>query len=118
MSRSKYMAGELSHYDYYLGLAKVIGVRKDWLPEQNVEKLRKAYEADEHLNNIPLHTWDAKHGYCTSAVRTYGPKVKAYKYEGDTETAEEKKYIGWSLCDSVCCLKAYAKALVLGDVKE
>jgi hypothetical protein len=54
---------------------------------------------DEHLNNVPLHRWDAGDSGVRALVRAAG---------GSAALGEAG---GWSLCNSVCVLKETARQL-------
>ena len=53
--RQQYLKGTLSHADYYLWLAKFIGVTSNDVPA-NKQELQTS--KDEHFNDIPLARWD------------------------------------------------------------
>jgi len=55
-TRKQYLNGEVSHDEYYLEIAKEIGIKPD---EKTIEKVRNALrKGDKHLNTIPLYFWD------------------------------------------------------------
>lgn len=87
--RNRYMNHEITHEDFYLWLANFIGANEKMLP---VSKDRIANSKDEHLNDIPLHLWDNQ---------DYIIRRLAYN-----------KGLAWSLCDTVCTLKAIAQKAV------
>ena len=94
----KHMAdSENLHHAYYLEMAQHAGFTKNNLPV-SVDKIRKALETDEHLNNIPLHLWDSR---VTPSVR---------QAIGRVNIAKEGRCVS-SLSDGVCALKALAKHL-------
>ena len=73
--RAQYMRGALTFSEYYgllverLGedaLRAVLPVRKS--PAHWAELI----ERDEHLNNVPLRKWDARHPYVVALVRQAG----------------------------------------------
>jgi hypothetical protein len=93
-TRKQYMAGEVSHGDYYgqFVTTSVLGL----LPTPRVLDSK-----DEHFNDIPLKTWDHLAG-CLS------PGVIAKVAESNaTVTAGGVRSI--SLSDKVCVLKAAAR---------
>jgi len=87
--RALYMAHTLSHDEFYLWLAEFIGATRADVPFSD-ETLKGSQ--DEHFNDIPLHLWDLQDGNLRS---------KAYR-----------KGIPWSMCETVCTLKALAKKAV------
>ena len=56
MKRADYMTGKISFDDYYLALARKMGIKpSEKIVRRAVEALRKG---DNHLNSIPLGEWD------------------------------------------------------------
>jgi hypothetical protein len=88
--RADYLAGKISHHDYYLWLGKLIGVSAYHLPVKATEQAVKACK-DDHLNCIQLQYWDAQHSLVHGLIRG--------------------KVLSWSLSDTVCVLKALAVEL-------
>jgi hypothetical protein len=84
--RDKYMNNELTHDQYYVWLSNFIRLPEIFIPA-SAEEVAECIQTDEHLNNIQLSRWDRMHG----TVRTYAAGLH------------------WSLCDTVCCLKALAR---------
>ena len=82
--RNRYMAGEITHAEYYLWLSDFIGLTDGLIPASN-ERVKAS--KDEHLNDIPLQSWDNMH----DLVR------------------QRAGGLAWSLSDTVCCLKAMAR---------
>lgn len=95
MTREQYLNKEVSHQDYYASLAKVAGISfSDGFIRKVAQALR---EGDEHLNSIPLSTWDAM-----TVNDLHNP------YLG---TELKKRGDGYSLSTGVCMRKARAKEL-------
>lgn len=90
--RARYMAKEISHQEYYCWLSDFVGLTDGNLPRiATPERVKSALASgDEHLNTILLQSWDGRDPGVRSAAARAGVKA-------------------WSLCDTVCCLKAYAK---------
>lgn len=86
--RSKYLSEEISHQEYYLWLAKYVGLSRRHIPVP-LERLQAS--RDEHFNDIPLQTWDNVFHYTKNNLRHGGY---------------------WSLSDNICCLKALARQWV------
>lgn len=92
-TRKDYIDGNCTHHQYYEQLANESNARTILLdyakmqPEELAEKLAQ----DQHLNNIPLHTWD------TLGVLLAAP----FEKYGDYPTESGK----------VCTLKAMAKII-------
>ena len=84
--KQAYRANEISHDEYFLWLSDFIGLNDNLIPFSN--DYIKASK-DKHLNDCPLVRWDNMDG----VVRTYA----------------SSKGLGWSLSDTVCCLKAMAR---------
>lgn len=84
--RHQYLTGKLSHDDYYLWLADLVGVTLSDLPVP-LNQIRAS--TDRHLNDIPLRHWDSR-----------DPIVRHKAYA---------KGLPWSLSDTGCCLKAVAR---------
>ena len=118
--RSKYMRSEISHQAYNMAIAEILGIDSlRWtvrsiahsashcviLPlfplaivapnESGMPYLRKCFDADQHLNNIPLRYWDR-------ASYSVGILVR------------QAHFAAWSLSDTVCVLKAVARDMVEG----
>ena len=85
--RERYMNHEISHNEYYLWLADFIGVTADLIPFQ-IEQIKASQ--DSSLNDLPLSKWDMQ----DLAVR---------------RLAGKKGLSGWSLSDTVCTLKTFAR---------
>jgi hypothetical protein len=87
--RAKYLAAadQLGAHDaYYRWLSDFVGLTDDLIPFTAAEV---AASTDPHLNDLPLRRWDARHSVVLSYIR--------------------RKKLPWSLCDTVCCLKAMAR---------
>ena len=91
------------HYEEYKRYAERIGVAAllQHIPAKP-EELKKAYEEDPVLNNIPLKMWEFRHhaiDYIRAAnnIRPIG---------------------GWSRSQSICLLKHVAIFHVVGDTYE
>jgi len=85
--RKQYMENEISHKEFYLWLADSIGITVSDLPVP-IEKIRASH--DEHLNDITLRLWDAK-----------DPIVRGKAVRAGMRS--------WSLSDTVCVLKNFAR---------
>ena len=85
--RAKYMSNQLTHNEFYLWLADAIGIEEYMLPF-TVDAIRNSH--DEHLNDLPLARWDS-----------YDPLVRGLAVQHGMRS--------WSLSDTVCVLKAYAR---------
>lgn len=88
--RKRYMNGEITHQEYYLWLADLIGATVRDIP---VSLNRLAASTDTYFNDIPLSTWDRQH---------YHMKAKAMR----------AGLLVWSLSDTTCVLKALARKAV------
>jgi hypothetical protein len=85
--RKQYLANEITFAEFYLWLADSIGIIRANLP---VGIDRIAASTDEHLNDIPLMLWDRQ-----------DPIVR--------RLAVQRGMRSWSLSDTVCVLKAFAR---------
>jgi hypothetical protein len=90
--RKQYMAGEVSHQDYYLQFVTPT-------IKAMVNRMQGKIDTskDAHFNDIPLHVWDriskiAFHELCAVNHRINGSRSA-------------------SLSDGVCAAKAYAKTI-------
>lgn len=87
--RARYLAGEISHDDYYLWLAKQVGVYTAMVPFTPSELLSST---DPYFNDLPLRRWDSRHPIVIAQAHRLG--------------------LPWSQSDTVCCLKAVARRAV------
>ena len=76
-TRSDYLEGRCTHQEYYLEIAKEIGLTCD---AKLLVRVRES--VDKHLNDIPLLRWDAAGAYIRIDHRT----IKAFKARGDCIT--------------------------------
>ncbi len=79
-TRKAYMAGFLTHHEYYSWLAYEVGFTQSRLAYMAA---RIKQSTDEHFNDIPLRQWDALHFHPPG--------------------------LAWSLSDSVCVAKSVAR---------
>jgi hypothetical protein len=133
--RAEYMSGALTHHDYYGLLVELLGedALRELLPTRS-ERLtppafreasgdrtplvlergkprtptewRELLAADDHLNNVWLRRWDARHRDVLALVR---------RADRDALLAITGSG-GWSLGDSVCVLKTTARRYAQSDV--
>lgn len=94
ITREEYIAGKVSHQDYYKSLADACGIGgfdKDFL-----FKVKKALDEDDfHLHSIPLHLWG---NMCLRDMKN--PHFdKVFKERGESN----------SLSTGVCMRKAKAR---------
>ena len=85
--RAAYMAGDVSHKDYYLWLADFIGLEHIEISDKKIKASK-----DPHFNDIPLFLWDRM-----------DKRVRAMAFS--------KGLICWSLSDTVCVAKAIAEKI-------
>lgn len=90
----------LSHAEYYGFLAEII---KPPIPV-SIDRIKASQ--DPHLNDIALASWDRLHGIITA--RALASKAMVIAHGSNT----------WSLSDSVCVAKAYAKRLTQNDERK
>lgn len=95
IERKKYINNEISHQEFYLDLGKSIGITIEDMPVA-IDILKQS--TDKYFNNIPLILWDRQ---------DYIVRQKAYR----------SGIKNWSLSDTVCCLKAYARFLILSGTE-
>jgi hypothetical protein len=88
--RKEYMDNKISHHDYYIWLANLIGANKSYIP---VSKETLFKSTDKYFNDIPMKLWDDKHPLILQLIRS-----KHIQY--------------WSNSDTVCVLKALARDLI------
>ena len=87
--RQTYLHGEITHKNYYLWLSEFLEIPGSMIPFRRDELLSSK---DPHMNDLSLSKWDAQHN-------------------GVSRIAYSKIRI-WSLCETVCCLKAMASHLI------
>lgn len=85
--RRENLNNRISHEEFYLWLADSIHIIVSNLPVP-IETIRQS--TDPHLNDIPLHKWDSMDGIVRRKAASYGMH-------------------SWSLCDTVCVLKCFAR---------
>ena len=85
--RADYIERRISHEDYYLWLSNFIG-----LEECGFDDARLHRSEDPHFNDIPLGSWEGQDGYVRRLASAKG--------------------LPWSICETVCCLKALARQRV------
>lgn len=110
MNRDNYMDGTVDHQTFYLAVAEAIGrpaLERIVLSVAPLDKLR-SYIVDPHLNNIRLSAWDAKHFAVRQLVATNARAVMAVSWSARAVQPETGTFC-WSLCESVCVLKAVAR---------
>ncbi len=78
ITRKAYLDGDATFAEYYGELVEELGIKGTPF---GAEQLRRALEADEHLNGIPLARWDA---WGSSLMLYQGAKLHAaFKARGD-----------------------------------
>lgn len=95
LKRKEYMDNKITHEEFYLWLADAIKVTVSDLP---VSLDRILMSTDPHLNDIPLHQWDRRNPIVRGKAVRAGMRA-------------------WSLCNTVCVLKAFAKRESLCSTK-
>ena len=115
-TRTDYMCSRVSHEEYYQSLARLIG----WQVIAGIvlrtigdrAYLRRHLDSDQHLNGIPLAYWDALHDRVRRLVseQNRSKSIMARSWCGQPLPPHT---ICWSQSESVCVLKAVARALAL-----
>lgn len=98
-NRKQYMAGEISHDDYY---GQFVGASVLDLVSRAIGSDRIIRSEDEHFNDIPLSLWDALH---PGIRRICGLAIS----ESNSSTSSGSG--GVSLSDTVCVAKAAARQI-------
>ncbi len=98
MTRKDYMAGKVSHSDYY-GQFSTPEVADYVVARIGADRLRSS--SDEHLNDIPLHLWDR-----LSPPIDYKSLTVSNR---STEANPRTTGTSYSLCDVVCISKEAAR---------
>lgn len=97
-TRADYMAGKVSHEEYYRAVARSAGI--SYAKSDILLKVRDALAAgDHHLNTIPLGFWDLRAAGLLPSIS------RAFKVHGDGDT----------LAGRVCVLKQAARDAVEQD---
>ena len=98
ITRKDYMDNKVTHAEYYRAIAKTAGISYAKTDPQFLNRVKEALEqGDEHLNTIPLSTWDSRADSLLPFVH------KAFKVHGDFPTQ----------AGLVCLIKRAAKDAVL-----
>jgi hypothetical protein len=93
MTRADYMSGKVTFAEYYREIARIAGI--SWRKHSMLPRVKDALASgDEHLNSIPLQTWDLLGVYSRGAI------AHALRIMGDTG--------GVSMADIVCVHKQAA----------
>lgn len=80
-TRKQYLNHEVTHAEYYRAVAITAGLSYKNADPQFLDRVRECLaHGDEHLNMIPLKTWDHR-GYSVFSA------PKAFKLHGDFATA-------------------------------
>ena len=85
--RNRYMDHKITHYHYYLWLSDKLGLYDGLIPFTS-DQVKAS--TDPHLNDLPLRAWDNMDAIVRARAGLVGKR-------------------SWSLCDTVCCLKAMAR---------
>ncbi len=109
ITREAYMAGEISHDAYYLGIAAILGLDTITALVQPVIEGRTLADAGDHLNGIQLRRWDALDGPVRRLVAAKSAEVMAASWGG---TPFEPGRYCWSLSETVCTTKAVARQIL------
>ena len=100
ITRADYMKdSENLHQVYYRQFRPAVDQYvRNLIDDIGIDKVREAYKADRHLNNIPLPRW-----YIIAALAKH-------------EIARINEKLGngrvWSSCDGVCAAKACARDII------
>ena len=107
MNRKDYMDGKVSHEDYYLALGDALGRRRI---ESLVHSLaqKEGGNVARTLKVAPLARWDAYHGMVVQLARENARAAMAISWPGH----EFHGTVCWSLCETVCVLKASAGRII------
>ena len=109
--RQRLLAGEIGHHDYYLSIARELGLT---IPENMMAKVRRCKERSVFggchltLNEVPSSKW---YGLAGGLGGNTPRRSEVFRSRGDQ----------WSLAGMVCALKAAAQAQLEakgGDVAE
>jgi hypothetical protein len=109
------MDGRVHHQVFYLAVADAIGrPALESLVRQiaSVEEIREALHADPHLNNIPLPKWDGMDRAVRTLIAGQPSKIMAISWSAKAASNLRPGTFCWSLSETVCVLKAVARALV------
>lgn len=114
-TRKQRLANECTHDEYWAQLVKPC-ITDTVLRRFGISRLEDS--TDPHMNDIPLHQWDALHETTRSLVasNTGGilDTLRAID-ESQAKLALERQFT-WSLSDSVCVLKRAAKMFIKQEV--
>jgi hypothetical protein len=94
VNRADYMSGKVTFAEYYREIARIAGI--SWRNHGMLGQVKTALASgDEHLNSIPLQSWDTLGAYSRPAI------ARALRVMGDTG--------GVSMADIVCVHKQAAR---------
>jgi hypothetical protein len=109
VTRAAYMAGEIDHDAYYLGLADIIGRKAIEAMVRPLIEGRTLADAGEHLNGIPLRQWDQLDSMVRRLVAAKSTEVMGASWGGKPF---EPGHYSWSVSETVCTTKAVARVLL------
>ena len=92
-TRKQYMAGEVSHHEYY---SQFVTQRVISFVRSHIKESRIMQSTDPHMNDIPLFMWDEMHGVIEACCR---------------EKLKQAGQGGVSLSDTVCIAKTAARMI-------
>lgn len=96
-TRSDYMNGNCSHYEYYSQFVTQ-GMKDIILSKYTKEQLKSYYEKDENLNNIPLKWWDSSENFFKQSIARTNSRLNGSNT--------------WSSSQHTCAMKAAARQII------
>lgn len=106
------------HHDAYAELAQKLGVNAlaDLLPKlRPTQTWAGLLAGDEHLNNVPLHKWDAAAG-CPQLRPFYSSSWPQIQLRTTARLDPWRKAPSLSLSERVCALKHVARMIARGEL--
>jgi len=118
-TRTDYMCHRVDHQTYYYSLARLIGLatlERYVLAIAPIERLRREFGQDPHMNTIALAKWDGMHTGVRSLISEQN-KSKRIMDRSWCGQPLQSGTICWSLSESVCVLKAVARGMIERESK-
>ncbi len=96
-SRKDYMSKKCSFNEYYAQFV-TDSMKQIILNKFSKEQLTEKYNADEHLNNIPLKWWDQYEEFFKQSIARTNKRINGESV--------------WSSCEHTCAMKEAARQII------
>lgn len=104
---------ELSHNEFYTKVVDTLGYKDilKYVPFSLLE-IKRAFEKDVHLNNLPLKKWDEMSGIGMIFNHQYKSYQPYHNHKGMYFIYKKHGINCYSQCDGVCILKQCARLAI------